>query len=522
MNFRKVRNISTMAFATLVISSSATTVSAANVFEQGVDWSVYQGINGKKGYTNDKFSIIQIGGIAANGNLYAQSTYNSQVAASAVSGLRAHTYIWYQVGSSTTKASKVLNYFLPKVATPKKSIVALDYESGATSNVSANTKAVLKGMDMVKQAGYTPLLYTYTSYLKNVNKQTILSKYPNSLWLASYPYSSVKAKADFNYAPVVAGMAMWQFTSNYVSGGLDGNVDLLGVTYNGYGAAANTNTGTSGNTNDTNSTAPTPTVTPSVTPGTSTSPIPSATTSKVTNNGLKKAQKVVLNNNTDFWLDDFSVLTTKENNAIYTIKSIASDQTTVTLNNNHQIDSSELTAATAKQITDKIKTPKKVIKITTNNLALNAKVVLNNGTDFWNDDYTDLTKTETNAIYTITKITDGGATVTLNNGHQLDADEVKQASTKQVTNGFKKIIQKIVKKVTKIDSKRYYTDAKKVKLTKNIYVYDRPKFGTATKVTLLKKGTVVEVKAVVQQGKTSRLQISSGYITGNRTYSQLR
>ncbi|MBM7544878.1 GH25 family lysozyme [Periweissella beninensis] len=490
---------------------------SAKTFEQGVDWSIYQGINGKKGYINDKFAIIQAGGISANGNLYQQSTYQTQVTAATVSGLRAHTYIWYQVGSSLRKAQTVLNYFLPKVVTPKNSIVALDYESGATSNVSDNTKAVLKGMDMVKQAGYTPLLYTYTSYLKNVDKNMILAKYPNSLWLASYPYKAVRNVPDFKYAPVVDGMAMWQFTSNYINGGLDGNVDLLGVTYNGY---QSTNAGTS-NTNTNNGTSSV-TPTPTVTPGAATKPVPSASSKTVTNNGLKKGQAVVVTANTDFWLDDFSVLTTKEANDVYTIKKIASDQTTVTLSNNHQVDSSALLGATAQQIADKRKTPKKVWQVTTTGLALHSNVVLTNDADFWTDDYTDISKNAANALYTINKITDKGATVVLNNGHQIDANEIEQASAQQVAAGFKKIINKIIKHVVKIDSKNYYTAANQVVITKNTYVYQQLKFSKNKRVKLLKKGTVVKVKSVVQHGKTSRLEVKAGYITGNRTFSQLK
>ncbi|MFR6560141.1 MAG: lysin, partial [Weissella confusa] len=33
--------------------------------DQGVDWSIYQGAQGKFGYGNDKFAIAQIGGYYA-------------------------------------------------------------------------------------------------------------------------------------------------------------------------------------------------------------------------------------------------------------------------------------------------------------------------------------------------------------------------------------------------------------------------------------------------------------------------
>ncbi len=67
----------------------------AAVGDQGVDWAVYQGDQGRFGYAHDKFSISQIGGY--NGySIYWQSTYPTQVQYSIAQGKRAHTYIWWQ------------------------------------------------------------------------------------------------------------------------------------------------------------------------------------------------------------------------------------------------------------------------------------------------------------------------------------------------------------------------------------------------------------------------------------------
>lgn len=97
----------------------------------GVDWAVYQGANGKYG-TNNKFAIIQAGG-TQGGTLYDQWTYASQVKAAQANGLKVHTYLWYGVGGSADIGRQALDYFLPKILTPKGSIVALDYEDGASS-----------------------------------------------------------------------------------------------------------------------------------------------------------------------------------------------------------------------------------------------------------------------------------------------------------------------------------------------------------------------------------------------------
>ncbi|UWP75572.1 LysM peptidoglycan-binding domain-containing protein [Lacticaseibacillus paracasei] len=199
----------------------------------GVDWSVYQGANGKYG-TNNKFAIIQAGG-TQGGTLYDQWTYASQVKAAQANGLKAHTYLWYGVGGSADIGRQALDYFLPKILTPKGSIVALDYEDGASSSMAANTDAILYGMRRIAQAGYTPMYYSYKPYtLAHVDYQRILAEFPNSLWIAAYPDYQIRALPDYGIFPSMPGIALYQFTSMHAAGGLDGNVDLLGVTDNGY------------------------------------------------------------------------------------------------------------------------------------------------------------------------------------------------------------------------------------------------------------------------------------------------
>ena len=199
----------------------------------GVDWAVYQGANGKYG-TNNKFAIIQAGG-TQGGTLYDQWTYASQVKAAQANGLKAHTYLWYGVGSSADIGRQALDYFLPKILTPKGSIVALDYEDGASSSMAANTDAILYGMRRIAQAGYTPMYYSYKPYtLAHVDYQRILAEFPNSLWIAAYPDYQIRALPDYGLFPSMPGIALYQFTSMHAAGGLDGNVDLLGVTDNGY------------------------------------------------------------------------------------------------------------------------------------------------------------------------------------------------------------------------------------------------------------------------------------------------
>lgn len=214
-------------FCITALFMSTIPVSAAKG-DQGVDWARYQGTTGKWGYAHDKFAICQIGGTVDGWNTYDQDTYKTQVAATIAMGRRAHTYIWWQNVTTHQQADKVLDYFLPRVQTPKRSIVALDVESGQQS-----TSTVDYALNRIKQAGYTPVLYGYKSYLiSRVDLASLAKKY--QLWLAEYPDYNVTTKPNYNFFPSYDNIGIFQFTSTYVASGLDGDVDLTGITDNGY------------------------------------------------------------------------------------------------------------------------------------------------------------------------------------------------------------------------------------------------------------------------------------------------
>lgn len=196
--------------------------------DYGVDWSIYQGAYGKWGYDHDKFSISQIGGTNTGWDLYDQWTYGSQVKSTIAMGRRAHTYIWWENVTNNAQADHVLNYFLPKIQTPKGSIVALDVERGAQ-----NTAVLDRALQRIKAAGYTPVIYGYKGYLTStVDLHYLAKKYV--LYLAEYPSMSVTPTPNYNFFPSFKNIGIFQFTSTYVAGGLDGDIDLTGITDNGY------------------------------------------------------------------------------------------------------------------------------------------------------------------------------------------------------------------------------------------------------------------------------------------------
>lgn len=214
-----------IAAAFLLVGISTTTANAAKG-DRGTDQSEYQGTYGKNGYGDETFEFSQIGGYY-NGSFVQHWTYNTQVSNARARGLHAHTYIYAQF-SGRYQADQMLNYYLPRIQTPKGSIVALDVESGWP-----DTDSVMYALQRIKDAGYTPILYGYKNFLVNhLNLQYISTQYP--LWLAEYPDYSVRRYPNYGFFPSFNNVAIFQFTSTYLPGGLDGDVDLTGITDNGY------------------------------------------------------------------------------------------------------------------------------------------------------------------------------------------------------------------------------------------------------------------------------------------------
>lgn len=201
----------------------------------GTDLSRYQGNYAIKATPKDDFSVSQVGGYNAYG-YYDQLTYKSQVSSGIAQGLKMHSYIWMESGANSSKAVQIVNHFLPKIQTPKGSVIAIDIEQGySASYKQGNTNAIIAAMRRIKQAGYVPVLYTGQYYINNIAYYNqIMAQFPNSAWIAKYPTMNVTQTPDMRYAPIMNNMAAWQFTSMGRSNGLDVSVDFLGIFKSGY------------------------------------------------------------------------------------------------------------------------------------------------------------------------------------------------------------------------------------------------------------------------------------------------
>lgn len=223
----KIKTMLVAGMAAFLFAGATPTAFAAQG-DQGVDWSIYQGAQGKFGYGHDKFAIAQIGGYYAGHGYVDQYTYPTQVQYAIAQGKRAHDYIFVDGVTDRATMKTVIDHYLAKSQTPQGAIFALDIEQGAT-----NTDVVMYGLDYIQSKGKTAVLYGYKNFLmSNLDLQAIANKYP--LWLAQYPNYEVTPEPNYNYFPSFDNVQLFQFTASYIAGGLDGNVDLTGITDNGY------------------------------------------------------------------------------------------------------------------------------------------------------------------------------------------------------------------------------------------------------------------------------------------------
>ena len=158
-------------------------------------------------------TIIKI----SEGTSYLNPCLSAQVEQSNPVGF--YHFAWF--GGDVEQAEAEARYFFANVPKQVKYLV-LDYEDHASNNVQANTNACLRFMQVIADAGYKPIYYSYKPFtLENVDYQQILAQFPNSLWIAGYGLND--GTADFEYFPSMDGIRWWQYSSNP----FDKNIVLL-------------------------------------------------------------------------------------------------------------------------------------------------------------------------------------------------------------------------------------------------------------------------------------------------------
>lgn len=206
----------------------------------GVDVASFQKEN--VSYTGAKFAIVKL----TQGTGYINPKAKAQIKSAKAHGLLTMGYFYANHSGSVTRARAEAKYAVEKAkayGVPAGSYIADDWEQGSGNSVnggaSSNTDAVLAAMQVIKEAGYKPLIYSGAFNLRNhLSISRIMKSFGTCLWVASYKVSGRQDYADFNYFPSMDGVAIWQFTDNYKGYNVDGNIAVVDLKANSISSKA--------------------------------------------------------------------------------------------------------------------------------------------------------------------------------------------------------------------------------------------------------------------------------------------
>ena len=217
-------------------------MSSSNVSKKsyGVDVASYQSTT--VDYAGAKFALVKV----TEGTGYVNPKAEAQIKSAKDHGLMVMGYFYANHSASVSKACAEAKYAIAKTKAygiPVGSYLADDWErhSGNLVNgdTSANTDAVLAAMQVIKEAGYKPLIYSGACILRNhLSISRIIKSFGSCLWVASYKMSGRQDYADFNYFPSMDGVAIWQFADNYKGYNVDGNICLIDLNIDSHSSKA--------------------------------------------------------------------------------------------------------------------------------------------------------------------------------------------------------------------------------------------------------------------------------------------
>ena len=219
----------------ITAQASTTSVAARSL---GVDVASYQNADlSSHAQAGAQFAIVKV----SEGTSYRNPKASSQISTAISNNMMPMAYHFATFSSNSSAAVAEANYAVKAAQAfglPKGSYIACDYETGQGNNIyggkTPTANAIIAFMDTIKAAGYQPLLYASSSVLQNnIDTSSVIAKYPNSLWVASYAISGRIDNPNFNYFPSMDGVSIWQFTDNWRGLSVDGNVAVLPLSING-------------------------------------------------------------------------------------------------------------------------------------------------------------------------------------------------------------------------------------------------------------------------------------------------
>lgn len=200
----------------------------------GIDVASYQ--SSSVSYAGAKFALVKL----TEGTSYLNPKASDQIKSAKANDLLVAGYFYANHSGSVTRARAEAKYAVQKakvLGIPAGSYIADDFEQGSGNNTTggatANTDAILAAMQVIKDAGYKPLVYSGAFVLRNhMSVSRIVKSFGTCIWVASYKIMGRQDYADFNYFPSMDGVAIWQFTDNYRGLGVDGNIALVDLKVN--------------------------------------------------------------------------------------------------------------------------------------------------------------------------------------------------------------------------------------------------------------------------------------------------
>lgn len=199
---------------------------------KGIDISV---INGTVDWNKVKaagidFAMIKatqgwgVGASTKNLRLFTDSKFKTNIVNAHNAGLKCGVY-HYMTATTLKEAKEEAEYFLSVIAPYKSYIdtwVAVDVEDvsparycGKLSKIELSN-VTLRFLNLIKRAGYKPMLYTNPNYLKY--KFNSIDSFKNyDIWLAHYNVSTPMS---------VNNLKVWQYSDKGRVNGVSGNVDM--------------------------------------------------------------------------------------------------------------------------------------------------------------------------------------------------------------------------------------------------------------------------------------------------------
>lgn len=183
----------------------------------GIDVSRYQGnINWRKvAAAGVKFAMLRAVSTNKNG-IYIDPTFEQNYKGARENGIPVGVYFFTYAQDEATQNKEFEMLFKALDGKTLQYPVALDIEDKNTASIGKNklTALVKRGLDIIDQRGYKPMLYTYTNYKAAYLDMTKLAAY--DLWLADYR-NGVNQKGKCQ---------MWQYSSKGAVAGIAGDCDM--------------------------------------------------------------------------------------------------------------------------------------------------------------------------------------------------------------------------------------------------------------------------------------------------------